>query len=92
VRRFAGIPHDRRVTGRAAPVRAWCVTLAVLCASAVTFGAARTAALWCYSVSRTATASVSLATTVMLALVVLWVVMAPLYQPPGAVALHDGVA
>lgn len=60
----------------------WCIALAILCAGAMTLGAAGTTALVILlGVSGLRRPPVSLATTVMVALVVLWVVMAPLYHP-----------
>ena len=60
----------------------WCVALAILCAGAITLGAAGTCAvLVLLGIPGLRRPPVSLATAVMLALIVLWVVMAPLYHP-----------
>jgi dolichyl-phosphate-mannose-protein mannosyltransferase len=73
----------------------WGVTLAMLCAGALTIGAAGTSALLVLlGMPGLRRRPVSLATTMMLALLVLWVVMAPLYHPyfrlllPFMIALH----
>jgi len=73
----------------------WCVMLAILCTGALTLGAVGTAALAVVlGIPGLRRSPVSLATLVMLALVVLWVVMAPLYHPyfrlllPFVMALH----
>src|SRR5688572_13752417 len=73
----------------------WCVMLAMLSAGAVALGASATAALLVLlGIPGLRRPPVSLATLVLLALVVLWVVMAPLYHPyfrlllPFMMALH----
>lgn len=73
----------------------WCVALAMLCAGALTLGAAGTAAVvLLLGVPGLRRSPLSLANLALLALVMLWVVMAPLYHPyfrlllPFMLALH----
>jgi 4-amino-4-deoxy-L-arabinose transferase-like glycosyltransferase len=77
------------------PVRAWCTMLAVLTVGAFTLGAAGTStALVLFGLPGARRAPMRLATRALLALFVLWVVMAPLYHPyfrlllPFMIAVH----